>query len=43
MELGTQQPKERAFDPITIIPVQAWAVPEGSRRLRLRDIKTVDT
>jgi hypothetical protein len=43
MELGTQKPKERGFDPITRIPVQAWAGPGGYRRLRLRDIKTVGT
>jgi hypothetical protein len=43
MELGTQKLKERSIDPITGIPVQAWASPEGSRRLRFRDIKTVGT
>jgi len=43
MELGTQKLKERGFDPITRIPVQAWAEPEGSRRLSLRDIKTIGT
>jgi hypothetical protein len=25
------------------IPLQAWTVPEGSRRLRLTDFKTFDT
>ena len=25
------------------IPIQAWTGPEGSRRLRLADIKTVGT
>jgi hypothetical protein len=25
------------------IPLQAWAGPEGSRRLRLTDVKTVST
>jgi hypothetical protein len=25
------------------IPLQAWTVPEGSRRLRLPDFKTIDT
>jgi len=25
------------------IPFQAWAGPEGSRRLRLPDFKTIDT
>jgi hypothetical protein len=25
------------------IPIQAWIVPEGSRRLRLPDLKTVST
>jgi len=27
----------------TAIPVQAWTGPEGSRRLRLPDFKTVGT
>jgi len=25
------------------IPLQAWTGPEGSRRLRLTDFKTIDT
>jgi len=25
------------------IPLQVWTVPEGSRRLRLPDFKTIDT
>jgi len=25
------------------VPLQAWTGPEGSRRLRLPDIKTIDT
>jgi len=25
------------------IPIQAWTVPEGSRRLRLLDFKTIGT
>ena len=34
---GVVQVKGRA------IPLQAWTGPEGSRRLRLPDFKTIDT
>ena len=33
----------RAQQYTAAIPLQAWAGPEGSRRLRLSDFKTVDT
>ena len=30
-------------DKVKAIPLQAWTGPEGSRRLRLPDFKTIDT
>jgi len=31
------------FNKDKAIPLQAWTGPEGSRRLRLSDFKTIDT
>jgi len=35
--------KESGKGKIKAIPLQAWAGPEGSRRLRLPDFKTIGT
>jgi hypothetical protein len=36
-------PTGTARDKVKVIPLQAWTAPEGSRRLRLPDFKTVGT
>jgi len=44
MALGlTPPPTEISKGKVKAIPLHAWAGPEGSRRLRLPDFKTVGT
>ena len=42
MERKTETKKKRNEGKGKAIPLQAWRGPEGSRRLRLPDFKTVD-
>jgi hypothetical protein len=35
--------KGKGKDKDKAIPLQSWTVPEGSRKLRLPDFKTIDT
>jgi hypothetical protein len=38
-----KEKKNSALEQVKAIPLQAWAGPEGSRRLRLPDFKTIGT
>jgi len=43
MALGSTQPSTEKSKKDKAIPLQAWTGPEGSRRLRLPDFKTIGT
>jgi len=43
MRYELRRKKQFSIDYLKAIPLQAWTGPEGSRRLRLPDFKTIGT